>query len=260
MIKTNCEKCCFAQKTGTERGCLAGQFCIDNGMQLSTPGCCRLERSYTWMNKQDETDIDKLIDKARDGAGIYDGIPLIIFFNEELKIRSLADTIENLWTTNYFSEIVIADITKPENRTDILIQYIKTLDIKNIKIDYTVNETWEYPAAVLRRIGRKLSCKYFLVMSAGSIILNPHIALGSLCDHLVEAKTRCVYWYFPKQYGNTILVEKEPIDGLYLSRPYKYLVDKSLDPFIKQLDVIEEDLKMSLSYLFDECVVVNHNG
>jgi len=260
MIKTNCEKCCFAKKDTPQRGCLAGQFCIEDEIYLSTPGCCRLQRSYQWMNNQDDTDIDNLIVQAKDGAGISDGVPLILFFNEELGFRRLGNTIDNLWTTNYFSEIIIADITDPDERTNSLIKYIKSIDIKKIKIDYTVDETWKSPVLVLRRIARQLSCKYFLVISAGSVILDAHVSMEKLDSHLKQVKTRSIYWYFPKQYGDTILVEKEPIDGLYLAAPYKYLVDRSSDIFIKQLNTLEEDSKMCLSYLFDECVILNDNG
>lgn len=267
MIKTNCETCCFCKK-GTFV-CLARQFCTSDGTDMSTPGCCRMHRTYNWLNKQDKnaSSLDLLITASKNASL---SASLVVFFNQTTcTAKDLDITIRNLWgnAKTFFTDIIIADVTEPSHRTDLLIKYVDhivpnlPIDIAKIQVDFTVDETYDKPTLVLRRIGRKIRSKYFFVISAGSTILNSNSALSELDEHLRLCCSRCVYWYFPKLYGDkTILVESKPMDGLYLTRPFQYLVNKSEKPFSKQLVELGEEQGLELSYLFDECVVVSNDG
>lgn len=270
MIKTNCETCCFCKKTKTNDRfvCLAGQFCTSDGANVSAPGCCRMHRTYNWLNKQDKnaSPLDLLTTASKD-AGL--SASLVVFFNETTcTVEDLDITIRNLWgnAKKFFTDIIIADVTEPSRRTDLLIKYVDRIvfnlpiDIAKIKADFTVDETYDKPMLVLRRIGRQIRSKYFFVISAGSTIRHSTGALYKLDEHLRLCRSRCVYWYFPKLYGDkTILIESKPIDGLYLTRPFQYLIDKSEKPFSKQLVELGEEQGLELSYLFDECVVVSND-
>lgn len=269
MIKTNCETCCFCKKATDRSVCLAGQFCTSDGTSVSTPGCCRMHRTYRWLNNQEENafPLDLLIAASKDASF---SASLVIFFNETTcTAKGLDVTIRNLWDNakTFFTDIIIADVTEPSQRTDLLIKYVDDtvlnlpIDITKIKADFTVDETYDKPTLVLRRIGRQIRSKYFFVISAGSTILYANNSLSQLDEHLRLCRSRCVYWYFPKLCGDkTILVESKPIDGLYLTRPFQYLIDKSEKPFSKQLVELGEAQGLELSYLFDECVVVSNGG
>lgn len=262
MIKTDCETCCFMKKSNNKFFCLAGQFCASDGTYVSTPGCCRMHRTYRWLNNQEQnvSPIDLLIAASKDASL---SASLIVFFNETTcTVKDLDVTIYNLWKNakTFFTDIIIADVTEPSQRTDLLIKYVDhtAIDITKIKADFTVDATYDKPTLVLRRIGRQIRSKYFFVISAGSTIINANSALSALDEHLRLCRSRCVYWYFPKLCGNkTTLIESKPIDGLYLTRPFQYLIDKSEKSFSKQLAELGEEQGLELSYLFDECVIKN---
>ncbi len=260
MIKTNCETCCFFKKDTNRFLCLAGQFCTSDGTSVSAPGCCRMHRAYGWLNKQEKgmSPLDLLIAASEDASL---SATLVIFFDQATcTIKDLDLTICNLWknTETFFTDIIIADVTKPSKRTDVLVKYIDLDHTVPVKADFTMDETYDKPTLVLRRIGRQIRSKYFFVISAGSTILDANSTLSKLDEHLRLCRSRCVYWYFPKLYGDkTILVESKPIDGLYLTRPFQYLVGKSEKPFSKQLAELGEEQGLELSYLFGECVIKN---
>lgn len=252
MINTNCSTCCFIDK---DKGiCSAGQFCIKDNGSLYAPGCCRLQRSHSWSNKHQDKTLAELISIASSEAQLCGTI--IIFFDENIHaISQLDKTVKNLNNASYFDHIIIADITKNICRSKILIDYVDSSNL-NIKVDYTIDDNRD-PTLVIRRIAKQLKSVYFLIMSAGSIILNSKWAMDQLNCHLVSCQSRCAYWYFPKLHGHTILVESNPIDGLYLTKPYSYLINRSQEVFLKQLQNLEQSAGISLSYLFDECVIYN---
>lgn len=260
MIKTNCETCCFCKKGSNMFTCLAERFCASDDNQISTPGCCRMHRTYTWLRQcGKDTSLLQLLEIASEDARL--NASLIVFFDEKTCTTIDLDlTIKSLWKNLFFTEIIIADITNPGKRTGVLIKYIDSANDENIKADFTMDDTYGKPALVLRRIGRRVRSKYFFVISAGFTILGADNALCELDEHLRICDSRCVYWYFPKIYGKkTELVESQPIDGLYLTRPFQYLIDKSDKPFSKQLSELSEEQGLALSYLFDECVVVKND-
>ncbi|KKK90212.1 hypothetical protein LCGC14_2725340, partial [marine sediment metagenome] len=242
--------------------------CTSDGTSVSAPGCCRMHRAYGWLNKQEKgmSPLDLLIAASED-ANL--SATLVIFFDQTTcTIKDLDLTICNLcaYGRKFFTDIIVADVTKPTRRTSrVLIDYIHSdhpdIPIIKIQADFTMDETYDKPTLVLRRIGRKVRSKYFFVISAGSTIRDANSVLSKLDEHLRLCRSRCVYWYFPKLHGDqTILVESKPIDGLYLTRPFQYLVDKSEKPFSKQLAELGEEQGLELSYLFDECVVISNNG
>ncbi|KKN31675.1 hypothetical protein LCGC14_0821670, partial [marine sediment metagenome] len=162
MIKTNCETCCFCKKDTNRFLCLAGQFCTSDGTSVSAPGCCRMHRTYGWLNKQEKSvsSLDLLI-AASKGASL--SASLIVFFDQATcTVKDLDRTICSLWgnVKPFFTDIIVADVTKPSQRTSrVLIDYIHSdhpdIPIAKIQADFTMDETYDKPTLVLRRIGRK---------------------------------------------------------------------------------------------------------
>jgi len=267
MIATNCGKCCFLTKSIHGLKCAAGQFCnINEGQQVVTPGCCKLQRSSKWEQKQlAGKSTEDLLKTVREEMGLR--FNLVVIFDEQVHTSEfLEKTLNDTWYHKFCSEIIVADLTGNEKREGLSIDFVKQYDgPTKIKTDCVVEHGESHPAAI-RRVVKLFAKKgnYLMVVPAGQKISN----LDKLDQHLRNVDTRVAFWHFPIRCGNTTLVEKYPYYGLYLLKPYLCFSRPFLaiqegaepvandEPFCAELQKYENELGLSLCWLFDRCKLV----
>jgi len=181
---------------------------------------------------------------------------LIVLFDEAIhNIEMLEQTIVAIFSQYQPNNIVVADTTDHNNRTKALIDfadhYRQIDNLPGVNIDFAIDTKEQ--CLVIRRLGKKIKSKYFMVLKAGDLFED----LYELDSHLQTCRTRVIHWNFPRLYDNTILVEKYPIEGLYLTKPYQYFVDRTNLPFTAQLHKFECETDILLSHVFHRCVIRN---
>jgi len=266
MIGTNCGNCCFLVQNANGIGCAAGQFCNMNEMnQVVTPGFCRLKRSAKWKNRQlVGKSMEDCIETAYEEMGLL-SFDMVVIFDEKMQaMENIQKTLDDSWYHDYCKHVLIADLTGTEDRKGTSVEYVKNYSgPTNIKTDCVIDPSESHPAAI-RRVFKMTNSNFVLVIPAGQWITG----LERLSDHLSKGWSRAAFWHFPIRCGETVLVEKYPYYGLYLSQPYQKLsrpfikLDGQEDPvandnpFCVELQQYEDDLGLSLTWMFDRCRLV----
>jgi len=260
MIATNCMTCCFFNKYKMQgTGCIAGQFCVTNNDKTWAPGCCRMSRSKQWAKITSNND---LIKAAREEISLR--FSLLVLFNEHIHtLEDLQLTIGTLWYQGWATEIIVADTTGSKNRHGLSTNVFKSHtnkrkindDIPPLFLDISSDtESPDKMEETVRRISQKIHDKLFMVIPAGQKCFN----ILYLWKHIKLLQTRVLMWKLPIWVGDTPVSEINTPYGLYLTEPYKTVIQKNNDKsFRKQLAIEEEETGIELSLTCTECGLTN---
>jgi hypothetical protein len=245
MLSTPCHACCFRHRQ--QKGCAAGQYCVEAGETVAAPGFCRLSRPAQWARKQlnghPSVTLDNLVERALQEADLK--FDLMILFDERVHDRAkLGHTLSCMGCAS--EQNIVVDMTGSDRRQGIAIDAAQTFRERPLMVECLVDGSASSEEAVDVAV-RLVAAPYFAVVEAGRQILG----LDRLKAALRDTMSRAVSWHFPMRMGCTAMVAPRSGLGVYLTAAFRQLSGNRGKPFWKKLHEYEERSGWSLSWLFD---------
>ncbi len=246
MITTGCEGCCFLKENDRGKGCALSQVCALKDGQAFAPGYCRMCRSHKWAKKQGSIDTKSLYAKVI--AECVLKFDMLIFFDEARNnIEDLERTLDSDWYVKYVKKVIIMDVTGFGDRQNLALQYIKSRKhpIPTVVDSSVMSESIHQREETIRRVSKQVTAPFFLVIPVGNELENFDL-FAKMIQHV---PSRVIHWSFPFTIGATAIVSNGLHYGLFITAPYRSLVESpEAEPFTQQLRKEEQETEMGLSW------------
>lgn len=250
MITTGCEGCCFFVEEGGGRGCSLGQQCFLQDEQVVAQGYCRMCRSHKWAEKHRDNPCSAMLEE------LTLRMDMIVFFDEAVNdLADLERTLDSDWYTEHTNRVIVADITGFGNdRKTLALQYLKK---RNHQVPTIVDSSVRHEKIgqreeTIRRLVRQVKSPFFLTIPAGLQLKY----FDTFARNVENVPTRVIHWSFPFFAGKTMFVTQQFIYGLFITRPYRAIMQSpDVKLFSNQLRKEEIETKMSLSWQCENCEI-----
>ncbi len=260
-MQTDCESCCFLQKDDTKCACVADQLCVLDNNVVSTPGFCKIKRTYRWKQKHSVLDINDLLSIVNNENIL--SFDLIILFNENKNsIDDLNRTLESNWMKQFCKQIIVADTTGIPKRDRKFLDSIKNKTDHKMLVDCSCDP--ENEVRTIRRLALKCKEKYFIVISAGKQLSD----IDKLSENLKNNDDRNIYYKFPTKHGSTkIDLMGDFISGMYIAKIFNFITKKCTQDCIENqpcecscfyFDLFDEQEKCGIKLsntIWDTCLI-----
>lgn len=223
MIASDCNKCCHFK----DNKCLANQFFINTSKCAYAVGFCRYWRSQKWAKNKNATQ-EKLIQLAIQESKLE--FDLVIIHSDDDNLQSLGRSltyssypvspIDSYNIPILCKRIIIADVTRKTNRSQIIDIFKNHKGLKNLDVLVPSHEE-EKPEQTVKRISKTIKEKYFVVVPSNKILSGKDII--TMTEEVNDKDTRFVFWPFMNRIAKTIVLPFPQVYGLYITDAYKTL-------------------------------------
>lgn len=230
MIASPCNLCCFLK----DGKCQQDQFFISTPKSNFAPGFCRKWRPNKWTEGKSPSELIQLsIEESKLNYA------LVIIHNNDDNLETLEKNLFINSTNNICKRIIIADVTRKTNRSQIIDLFKNHKGPKNLDILVADHEE-EKPIQTIKRISRTIKEKYFVVIPSSKILTNEDNYL--MIEEINNKNTRFIFYPFINKLAQTIILSIVPFYGLYVTPSYKTLTQSTEIPktFLEKLK--EEEL------------------
>lgn len=247
MITTGCEGCCFLNEKDQHKSCAMRQYTAIKDGIVYAPGYCRMCRSTKWAKKQNTVDPKKLMNLIREEQTLE--FDLLVFFDEQIHTTKMLErTLNSDWYSKYSKKNIILDTTGfSKDRKNLALQYLNSREhtVPTVVDSSVEHESVMQRAETIRRVASKVKSNFFMTIPAGNIIVNLEI----IAQSVKNIPSRVIYWYCPFCIGSTALVSAEFNYGLFITKPYRALVQsQQVESFTSELRKEELETGIGLAW------------